>query len=114
MSCTWCSGCWIRSGDSCSSPSGSRCFFPQIARFEQKTLLILKNSILISISNIVLTIAVLAVSFFAVDLCLHNGDWLVLIVSIYLFIGFALTGKVFSFYLRSVFRKIEDGEQKRS
>lgn len=88
--------------------------FPQIARFEQKTLLILKNSILISISNIVLTIAVLAVSFFAVDLCLHNGDWLVLIFSIYLFIGFALTGKVYSFYLRSVFRKIEEGEQKRS
>ena len=82
--------------------------FPQIAGFEQRTLIILKNSILISIGNVVLTIAVLAVSFFAVDLCLHNGDWLVLFFSIYLFIGFALTGKIFSFYLRGVFRKIEE------
>ena len=82
--------------------------FPQIAGFEQRTAVILKNSILISIGNVVLTIAVLAVSFFAVDLCLHNGDWLVLFFSIYLFIGFALTGKIFSFYLQGVFRKIEE------
>lgn len=82
--------------------------FPQIAGYEQGTGVTLKNSILISIGNIVLTIAVLAVSFFAVDLCIHSGDWLVLFISIYLFIGFAVTGKIFSFYLRGVFRKIGD------
>jgi hypothetical protein len=32
----------------------------------------------------------------------------VLFISIYLFIGFAVTGKIFSFYLRGVFRKIGD------
>jgi len=82
--------------------------FPQIARFEQRTILILKNSILISVSNVVLTIALLALSFFAVSLCMHSGDWLVLFISFFLFIGFALTGKVFSFYLRGVFRRIEE------
>ncbi len=82
--------------------------FPQIARYSQSTLLILKNSILISLSNLVLTIAFLAVSFLIVDLCLHSGDWLVLFFSIYLFIGFALTVKIFSFYLRRVFRKLEE------
>lgn len=82
--------------------------FPQIAGYRQKTSIILKNSILISISNLVLTIAVLAVSFLIVDVSIHNGEWLVLFFSIYLFIGCALSVKIFSFYLKRVFRKLEE------
>ncbi len=81
--------------------------FPQIAGYTQETLVILKNSILISLSNLVLTIAFLAVSFLIVDVGLHNGGLMVLIFSFYLFIGFALTGKIFSFYLKRVFQKLE-------
>ncbi len=82
--------------------------FPQIAGYAQETLIILKNSILISLSNLVLTIAFLAVSFLIVDVGLNNGDWLVLFFSFYLFIGCALTAKIFSFYLKRVFRKLEE------
>ncbi len=82
--------------------------FPQIAGYSQSTLIILKNSILISLSNLVLTIAVLAVSFLIADIGMHNGDWLVLFFSIYLLIGCALTAKILSFYLKHVFRKIEE------
>ncbi len=82
--------------------------FPQIARYRQSIPVLLKNSILISISNIVLTIACLAVTFLIADTALHNGDWMVLIFSLYLFIGFSLSVKILSFYLRGVFRKIEE------
>ncbi len=82
--------------------------FPQIAGYTQTTLIILKNSILISLGNLVLTIAYLAVTFFIVDVSVHNGDWMVLFLSFYLFIGCALTAKIFSFYLKRVFKKVEE------
>ncbi len=85
--------------------------FPQIAGYSQSVAVTLKNSILISVSNIVLTIAVLVVSFVIADLSLHNGDWLVLFFSIYLFIGFSLTVKVISFYMKGIFRKIEESRE---
>ncbi len=82
--------------------------FPMIAGYEQTIPQLLKNSILISVSNIVVTISVLVLSFLIVDISLHNGEWLVLFLSLYLFIGFALTVRVISFYLKHVFQKIED------
>lgn len=87
--------------------------FPLIARYEEKTGQLLKNCVLISVGNIPVTILFLVILFLLLDFGLHNGTVMVVLFSIFLFMGFSLLILIFSFYLkRWVFPKLEKKEQK--
>ena len=79
--------------------------FPMLARYEQTNLQLLKNSLLISLGNIPLTVFIIVITAVLTDLALHNGSLLILFFSIFLFIGFALLARIFSVFFRRAFLK---------
>ncbi|HAG69414.1 MAG TPA: hypothetical protein DCL38_05515 [Lachnospiraceae bacterium] len=79
--------------------------FPMLARYEQKSLRLIKNSLLLGISNLPLTVSVIVISAVLADLSLHNGSLLVLFFSLFLFIGFALSARILSVFLIRIFNK---------
>ncbi|MCR5487490.1 MAG: DUF624 domain-containing protein [Lachnospiraceae bacterium] len=82
--------------------------FPLLARYEQDTVSVLKNSILLSLGNIPTTIFMLVVLFVIADLSLHNGSLLVLFFSLSLFNGCALLSRIFMIFLNRIFHKVSD------
>lgn len=80
--------------------------FPMLARYEQTNLQLIRNSLLISLGNIPLTIFIIVLTAVIVDLALHNGSLLILFFSIFLFIGFALLARLFSVFIKRAFLKI--------
>lgn len=84
--------------------------FPVLAKYEQTVLSIIRNSILLSISNIPLTVFIIVILGVIADLSLHNGSLLILFFSIFLFIGCALLARVFAVFFRRIFLKISDHE----
>ena len=76
-----------------------------LARYEQKSLRLIKNSLLLGISNLPLTVSVIVISAVLADLSLHNGSLLVLFFSLFLFIGFALSARILSVFLIRIFNK---------
>lgn len=81
--------------------------FPMLARYEQTNLQLIKNSILISLANIPLTIFIIVIIGVTADLSIHNGSLMVLFFSIFLFIGCALLARIFSIFLRRAFNKAQ-------
>ena len=76
-----------------------------LARYEQTNLQLLRNSLLMSLGNMPLTIFIIVTAFIIADLSLHNGSLMILFFSIFLFIGFALLARVFSVFFRRAFLK---------
>lgn len=81
--------------------------FPMIARYEQSIKQIIKNSVLMSIGNIPLTISIVVILGLLADLSFHNGSILVLLFSLGLFIGNALLARIFSIFIKRAFIKTE-------
>ncbi len=82
--------------------------FPLLARYEQSNLTLIKNSILLSLGNIPLTISVIVLMGVIIDISLHNGGFLVLFFSIFLFIGCALLARIFSAFFIRIFRTADE------
>lgn len=80
--------------------------FPMLARYEQSNLQLIRNSLLLSLGNIPLTIFIVVITGIIIDLSVHNGSLMVLFVSIFLFIGFALLARFFSIFIRRAFLRI--------
>lgn len=80
--------------------------FPMLARYEQGNLQLIKNSLLLSLGNIPLTIFIIVITGIIIDLSIHNGSLLVLFFSIFLFIGFALMARLFAIFIRRAFLSI--------
>lgn len=81
--------------------------FPLLARYDQTNLQLLKNSILLSLSNFPITVFIVVTIGVLADISLHNGGWLVLFFSIFLFIGFALLARIFSVFFRRTFQRAD-------
>ena len=80
--------------------------FPMLAKYEQTNLQLLKNSLLMSVSNIPLTIFIVVIFWVIADLSIHNGSLMILFFSLFLFIGFALLARIFSIFFRRAFMRI--------
>nr|MCR5747068.1 hypothetical protein [Lachnospiraceae bacterium] len=84
--------------------------FPMLARYEQTVLQLIKNSVLLSLGNIPLTIFIIVIIGTILDLSIHNGSLLVLFLSGFLFVGFALLALIFSVFFRRAFIKADGGK----
>ncbi len=82
--------------------------FPLLARYEQTIPRLLKNSVLISLSHLPLTVFMVVILGSIADLSLHNGSLLVLFFSLSLFIGCALLSLLFSVFLRRALQKLSE------
>lgn len=80
--------------------------FPMLAKYEQTNLQLIKNSLLISLGHIPLTVSVVVLFWIIADLSIHNGSLFILFFSIFLFIGFALLARLFSIFFRRAFINI--------
>lgn len=80
--------------------------FPMLARYEQTNLQLIRNSLLISLGNIPLTVFIIVLTAVILDLALHNGSLMILFFSIFLFIGFALLARLFSVFFKRAFLNI--------
>ena len=79
--------------------------FPMMARYEQSNLQLIKNSLLMGLGNLPLTVFMTVILGVIADLSIHNGSLLILFFSIGLFIGCALLARIFSVFLRRAFMK---------
>jgi len=79
--------------------------FPMMSRYEQTNLMLVKNSVLMSLGNLPLTVFMVVILATIADLSIHNGSLLVLFFSIGLFIGCALIARIFAIFLRRAFIK---------
>ncbi len=77
--------------------------FPMMARYEQTNVQLVKNSVLMSLGNLPLTIFMAVILGVIADLSIHNGSLLVLFFSLALFIGCALLSRIFAIFLRRAF-----------
>ena len=84
--------------------------FPMLAGYEQTNMMLVKNSLLLSIGNIPLTVFIVVILGIIADLSLHNGSLLVFFFSIFLFIGCALLARLFAVFFRRIFLKISGVE----
>ncbi|MCR5627969.1 MAG: YesL family protein [Lachnospiraceae bacterium] len=82
--------------------------FPLMARYEERIPAVFKNSVLLSLGNIPLTVFIIVLFAVITDIALHNGGLMVLLFSIFLFIGCALLAWIFSLFFRKAFSKIEN------
>ncbi len=81
--------------------------FPMLARYDQTNLQLIRNSLLLSLGNIPLTISIVVIAGIIIDLSVHNGSIMIMMFSIFLFIGFALFARIISVFLRRAFNKIQ-------
>ncbi len=79
--------------------------FPMMARYEQDNISLIKNSVLMSLGNIPLTVFMVVILGVIADLSIHNGSLLILFFSIGLFFGCALIARIFAIFLRRAFLK---------
>lgn len=82
--------------------------FPLLARYEQSIPQLLKNAVLLSLANVPLTVFIAVIAGVMTDIALHNGSYLVLFFSIFLFIGFALLARIFSIFFKKTFERADD------
>ncbi len=74
--------------------------FPMLSRFEQTNLRLIRNSVLLSLGNIPLTISILVILGVILDLSLSSPKMRIIFFSIFLFIGCALFSRIFSIFIR--------------
>lgn len=74
--------------------------FPMLSKFEQTNFQLIKNSILLSLGNIPLTIFIIVILGVILDLSVNNPKMRVIFFSIFLFIGCALLSRIFSIFIR--------------
>ncbi|MCR5774011.1 MAG: DUF624 domain-containing protein [Lachnospiraceae bacterium] len=85
--------------------------FPMLAKYEQTCKQLIKNSLLLGIGNIPLTIFTIVILGIIADLSLHNGSLMILFLSVFLFIGCALLALLFSVFFRRAFIKADGSEK---
>ncbi len=81
--------------------------FPLIGLYENKTKQVLKNAVLLSLSNIPTTIFIVVLHFLIVYFCMRSGDNLVLVFSLCLFIGFSAVASFCSLFLSRILARCE-------
>lgn len=81
--------------------------FPLIGLYENTTKQVLKNSILLSLSNIPTTIFMIVIYFLLYLFCSRSGENLVIAFSFFLFVGFAAVATFFSLFLSRILERCE-------
>ena len=85
--------------------------FPLIGMYENKTKQVLKNAILLSLSNIPTTIFIIVLHLFVIFLCSRSGETLVIIFSLALFFGCAAMAHFCSLFLSRILARCEQPAQ---
>ncbi len=81
--------------------------FPLIGMYENKTKQVLKNAVLLSLSNIPTTIFIVILHFLIVFFCTRSGENLVLVFSLCLFAGFSSVACFCSLFLSRILMRCE-------
>ncbi len=80
--------------------------FPLISTYPDKVRSTWKNAILLSLSNVPVTIFVVAMHLLVLWIAGKNGEYLIGVFSIMIFCGFGLLGYISSFFINRIFLKI--------
>ncbi len=84
--------------------------FPYIARFEDKPRVVLKNAFLMGASHVGYSLLMMAVSAAAIVLTIYNLTSLLIMVFLWLLLGFSLISLMNAYFLRKIFEKYEPNE----
>ena len=85
--------------------------FPLLSSFESSVGQLLKNSVLLSISNIPTTIFIIVIQIVIIYLCLISGELMVVIGSLALFFGCAAMAYFYALFLGRIFAKCMENSQ---
>ena len=88
--------------------------FPLISAYPNKTKVIIKNSLLISLANVPTTIFYIVIPLAIAKVAVTDSTTLVFVFSLFLFWGFATIAYVYAFFMNRIFIKIEDAERERA
>lgn len=86
--------------------------FPLLSSFESSIKQLLKNAILLSLSNIPTTIFIIITQVLIIYLCLISGELLVIIGSLCLFFGFAGMAYFYALFLGRIFARCMENSKK--
>ena len=85
--------------------------FPYIARFEDKQKIVLKNAFLMGASHIGYSLLMMAIPAVAIVITIYNLASLLVMVFLWILLGFSLISFVNSFFLRKIFGKYEGSNE---
>lgn len=88
--------------------------FPMMSAYPNNTKVLVKNSLLISLSNLPVTIFIFGFTYFIARASVSDAYAFILIISIFIFWGFALTCYIFMIFINRLFEKIEKMEAERA